>query len=46
MRVQEDMTYAEIAETLRLPLTTVKVKVHRARRKLMKAREVFQEVGS
>src|SRR5262249_5175391 len=44
MRVQEEMSYEEIAEALRLPVTTVKVKVHRARLKLMKAREVFQEV--
>ena len=41
MRVQEDMTYEEIAETLRLPVTTLKVKVHQARLKLMKAGEVF-----
>jgi len=46
MRVQEEMPYEEIAETLRLPVTTVKVKVHRARLKLMKAREVFEEVDS
>lgn len=44
MRVQEDMPYEQIAQTLGLPVTTVKVKVHRARLKLMKARELFQEV--
>jgi len=46
MCVQEDMPYEEIAETLRLPVTTVKVTVHRARLKLMKARQVFQEVDA
>jgi RNA polymerase sigma-70 factor, ECF subfamily len=44
MRVQEEMPYEEIAQTLNLPVTTVKVKVHRARLKLMQAREKFQEV--
>ncbi|HEY6274542.1 MAG TPA: sigma-70 family RNA polymerase sigma factor [Terriglobales bacterium] len=44
MRVQEEMSYEEIAQTLNLPVTTVKVKVHRARLKLMKASELFQEV--
>lgn len=44
MRVQEDMPYEQIARTLGLPVTTVKVKVHRARLKLMKARELFKEV--
>lgn len=44
LRVQEEMPYEEIAETLKLPVTTVKVKVHRARLKLMQAREKFQEV--
>ena len=44
MRVQEEMPYEEIAQTLNLPVTTVKVKVHRARLKLMHAREKFQEV--
>ena len=46
MRVQEEMPYEEIAQALDLPVTTVKVKVHRARLKLMRAREVFQEVRS
>jgi RNA polymerase sigma-70 factor (ECF subfamily) len=46
MRVQEEMPYEEIAQALELPVTTVKVKVHRARLKLMRAREVFQEVRS
>jgi DNA-directed RNA polymerase specialized sigma24 family protein len=44
MRVHEEMPYEEIAQALNLPLTTVKVKVHRARLKLMHAREIFQEV--
>lgn len=44
MRVQEDMPYEQIARTLGLPVTTVKVKVHRARLKLMKARELIKEV--
>jgi RNA polymerase sigma-70 factor (ECF subfamily) len=44
MRVQEEMPYEEIAQALGLPVATVKVKVHRARLKLMQARQVFQEV--
>jgi RNA polymerase sigma-70 factor (ECF subfamily) len=46
MRVQEEMPYEEIAQALNLPVTTVKVKVHRARLKLMRAREIFQETRS
>ena len=38
MRAAEDMSYEEIASALDLPLPTVKVKIHRARLKLMKAR--------
>jgi DNA-directed RNA polymerase specialized sigma24 family protein len=38
------MPYEEIAEALQVPLTTVKVKVHRARLKLMQVRGKFQEV--
>jgi RNA polymerase sigma-70 factor (ECF subfamily) len=44
MRVQEEMPYEEIAQALNLPVTTVKVKVHRARLKLMQARQTSQEV--
>jgi RNA polymerase sigma-70 factor (ECF subfamily) len=44
MRAQEGMPYEEIAEALEVPLTTVKVKVHRARLKLMQVRGKFQEV--
>jgi RNA polymerase sigma-70 factor (ECF subfamily) len=46
MRVQEEMPYEEIAVALKLPLTTVKVKVHRARLKLIKARAALEEVPS
>ncbi len=45
MRVQEEMSYEEIADALDLNLTTVKVKVHRARLKLMRVRELFEEVN-
>ena len=34
LRVQHELPYDEIARILRLPLTTVKVKIHRARLKL------------
>src|SRR5690242_17548124 len=44
MRAQEEMPYEEIAQALGLPVTTVKVKVHRARLKLMQSRERFLEV--
>jgi len=44
MRAQEGMSYEEISQALGLPVTTVKVKVHRARLKLMRAREDFLEV--
>lgn len=43
MRVQEEMSYEEIAQALGLLVTTVKVKVHRARLRLMQVRELFQE---
>ena len=46
MRAQEEMPYEEIAQALELPVTTVKVKVHRARLKLMQVRANFQEVSS
>lgn len=46
MRAQEEMPYEEIAQALELPVTTVKVKVHRARLKLMQVRATFQEVSS
>ena len=34
LRVQHELSYEEIARTMQLPLTTVKVKIHRARLKL------------
>jgi DNA-directed RNA polymerase specialized sigma24 family protein len=34
LRVQHELPYDEIARILRLPLTTVKVKIHRVRLKL------------
>jgi RNA polymerase sigma-70 factor (ECF subfamily) len=34
LRIQHDLPYEEIARILQIPLTTVKVKVHRARLKL------------
>ena len=34
LRVQQELPYEEIARTLQLPLTTIKVKIHRARLKL------------
>jgi RNA polymerase sigma-70 factor (ECF subfamily) len=46
MRVQEEMTYEEIAHALELPLSSVKVKIHRARLKLIKTRAALQEVRS
>jgi RNA polymerase sigma-70 factor, ECF subfamily len=46
MRAQEEMSYEEIAQALNLPVTTVKVKVHRARLKLMQARETSLEARS
>ena len=40
LRVQHELPYDEIARILQLPLTTVKVKIHRARLKL-----AAQEIG-
>jgi len=40
MRIQHELSYDEIARILQLPLTTVKVKIHRARLKL-----AAQELG-
>jgi RNA polymerase sigma-70 factor (ECF subfamily) len=34
LRIQHELPYEEIARVLQLPLTTVKVKIHRARLKL------------
>lgn len=38
MRALDDMPYEEIAAAMEIPVTTAKVKVHRARAKLMEAR--------
>jgi RNA polymerase sigma-70 factor, ECF subfamily len=38
MRALDDMPYEEIAATMNIPVTTAKVKMHRARAKLMEAR--------
>ncbi|MBN1454498.1 MAG: RNA polymerase sigma factor [Anaerolineales bacterium] len=37
LRIQHELSYEEIARVMKLPLTTVKVKVHRARLKLAEA---------
>lgn len=39
MRVQDGMPYEEISQVLKVSVNTVKVRVHRARLKLMEARE-------
>jgi RNA polymerase sigma-70 factor, ECF subfamily len=44
MRVLDEMPYEEIAETLGIPMVTAKVKVHRARLKLMQTRKAWREV--
>lgn len=43
MRTLDDMPYDEIAAALEIPVTTAKVKVHRARAKLMEARNPTRE---
>jgi RNA polymerase sigma-70 factor, ECF subfamily len=44
MRALDEMPYDEIAETLRIPMVTAKVKVHRARLKLMQTRQEWREI--
>jgi RNA polymerase sigma-70 factor (ECF subfamily) len=44
MRALDEMPYEEIAETLGIPVVTAKVKVHRARLKLMQTRQAWREV--
>ncbi|MGH9730620.1 MAG: RNA polymerase sigma factor, partial [Candidatus Acidiferrales bacterium] len=44
MRALDEMPYEEIAETLGIPVVTAKVKVHRARLKLMQTRQEWREV--
>lgn len=39
MRAQQDMSYEEIAQSLGISLSSVKVKIHRARLRLMQARD-------
>jgi RNA polymerase sigma-70 factor (ECF subfamily) len=43
MRALDEIPYEEIAETLGIPVVTAKVKVHRARLKLMQTRQVWRE---
>ena len=45
MRAQEGMSYAEIAHSLDLSVAAVKVKIHRARRRLMQATKSRNEKG-
>ena len=44
MRTLEEMPYEEIAETLGISVVSAKVKVHRARLKLMQTRQAWREV--
>ena len=44
MRALDEMPYEEIAETLGISVVAAKVKVHRARVKLMQARQTWREV--
>ena len=44
MRTLDEMPYEEIAETLGIPVDTAKVKVHRARLKLMQTRQAWREI--
>jgi RNA polymerase sigma-70 factor (ECF subfamily) len=44
LRALDEMPYEEIAETLGIPMVTAKVKVHRARLKLMQIRKAWGEV--
>lgn len=46
MRALDEMPYEEIAVALDISVTTAKVKVHRARAKLMQARQAFQGTNS
>ena len=46
MRALDEMPYEEIAETLGMPMATVRVKVYRARLKLMETRQAWAEVIS
>ncbi len=44
MRTLDEMPYEEIAETLGIAVVSAKVKVHRARVKLMQTRQAWREV--
>ena len=44
MRALDEMPYEEIAQTLGIPAVTAKVKVHRARLKLMQTRKEWREL--
>ena len=44
MRAFDEMPYEEIAETLGIPVNTARVRVHRARLKLMQTRQAWREV--
>jgi RNA polymerase sigma-70 factor, ECF subfamily len=44
MRTLDEMPYEEIAETLGIPVVSARVKVHRARLKLMQTRQAWREV--
>ncbi len=46
MRALDEMPYEEIAETLGIPVVTAKVKVYRARVKLMQTRQAWRQVIS
>jgi RNA polymerase sigma-70 factor (ECF subfamily) len=46
MRALDEMPYEEIAETLGITVVTAKVKVHRARLKLMQTRLEWREVAA
>lgn len=45
MRALDEMPYEEIAETLGIPVVTAKVKVYRARLKLMQTKQACGEVS-
>ena len=44
MRVLDELPYEEIAAALGMPVVTAKVKVHRARLKLMQSRQAWREI--
>jgi RNA polymerase sigma-70 factor (ECF subfamily) len=46
MRALDEMPYEEIADTLGIPIVTAKVKVHRARLKLMQTKQALGSVFS